>query len=107
MNNKISFPIIHGNCSVCKKEFKAAVLKLQQKFNIDLNHATNLAEDLIKCMICENKSDDNLEHEVNSLGCPIWSFLKNQNISEVIDWVDTRNNKPEKQPWWKFWEKCR
>ena len=82
---KISFPIIYGDYQLSKREFNHAVAKLQAKFNIDLKKATELTEDIIKCMIHENEPPEALEHETDSLCCPIWTFLRNKTIQETIE----------------------
>ena len=82
---KIQFPINYSNDQFSQAEFKKAVKKLQAKFSITKEKATELTEDIIKCLIHENKPPDAINHEIESLCCPFWTFLRNKSIPETIE----------------------
>jgi len=92
-SNQNNFPILYNNYSISEQLFNHAVAKLQAKFNIDLKKATELTEDIIKCLIHENKPPETMKHEIESLCCPFWTFLRNKSIPETIEFYKNLNLK--------------
>ena len=65
MPNKLLFPITYATNQIFQEQFQIAVEKLMQKFDITKERATEIAEDIIKAMISENKPYSSLEVEIN------------------------------------------
>ena len=96
-NNKklsISFPITYDSFQITREYFLLAVEKLMQKFNIPKARACELAEDIIKLMITQNKPPSDLEHEIEDLGYDEWDFLREKSILEVIEEYGNLKTKP-------------
>ncbi len=82
--NEIYFPIPYSTHQITKEQFLIAVEKLMQKFDITVERAAEITEDIIKAMILENKPPSALEHEINALAYAGWDFLREKSIEEVI-----------------------
>ncbi|MFA5879010.1 MAG: hypothetical protein WC860_02430 [Candidatus Margulisiibacteriota bacterium] len=81
---KNKFPIIYNASSITEEQFLLVIEKLMLKFEINEKKAIELAEDIIKAMITENKPLNDLAHEIDSLDFSDWHFLREKSIAEVI-----------------------
>jgi len=63
----IKFPIIYAEYQISQEYFYLAVEKLQQKFDLDYVKAYDLASDIVKCLISENKAPESLAHYLERL----------------------------------------
>ncbi|MFA5879428.1 MAG: hypothetical protein WC860_04555 [Candidatus Margulisiibacteriota bacterium] len=81
---QISFPITYNFFSITEEQFLLAIEKLMQKFDLKQERAMELAEDIIKAMITENKPSHDLGHEIDGLDFADWHFLRDKSIAEVI-----------------------
>ena len=83
--NSRPFPITYNTQKITQELFLIAVEKLTRKFKITKDRAIELAEDIIKAMITENKSASDLALEIDELSYSGWEFLRENSIREVIE----------------------
>ena len=90
---KILFPIIYNSNQITEEQFLIAIEKLMQKFNITKTKAYELAEDIIKLIITQNKPPSDLAHNIEDLGSDEWEFLREKSIAEVINEYENSRTK--------------
>ena len=83
-NNCLQFPIIYNEHHLEHALYSNAFTRLKNKFNRSDKETTRLLHDIIKSMVVNNEPPETLFKLIESLCVPTWSFLRDQDINEVL-----------------------
>jgi len=79
-----TFPIIYNEHCIDNELYTQALYRLKSKFDISDKETIRLLSDIIKCVITNNRHSSNLIELIDTLGDPTWTFLRDENIDDVI-----------------------
>jgi len=77
-------PIIYKDHIIDNKLYFNAFTRLKDRFNRHDTDTIRLLNDMIKSIIVNNETPETLLKLIESLCVPTWSFLKDQDINDLI-----------------------